>query len=40
MTEIQNNMDQICKRFVKGLLDGLDPVELHAFVTHARNEEE
>lgn len=33
MIEISGDMDQIRRRFVRGVLKGLEPEQLHAFVT-------
>ena len=40
MTEIQTNLLQIHTRFVKGILDGMGPSQLHAFVTRSEHDSE
>lgn len=39
MIEISRDMDQIRRRFVRGLLSGLEAEQLHAFVTGGENDE-
>lgn len=38
MIEVNGNMHDVRRRFVRGLLDGLGAEELHAFVTGAERQ--
>jgi hypothetical protein len=38
MIEVNGSMHDIRRRFVRGLLEGLEPEELHAFVTNGRQD--
>ncbi len=39
MIEIQSNLDAIHQRFVKGILKGMNPDQLHDFVTRSDDAE-